>query len=130
MGAMGRPKDYTWTMPETWKAEVLARMKELKISKRAVARATGVTAGNITRLLTPVDRGGGRSSTVAPAIAEFVGVPLPGAPIGDDQQAAIAVIEEIRMLNPDAFARELAALIKTRNDLRRVVRRAGSRPRK
>ena len=124
MSARGRPKTATWNMPEDWKAHVVDEMRRRKITRQQLAVAVGLTPGMITRMLTPVAQRGVRSSSYAPAVAEYLGIPLPGTPTDHELDELINDMREIRMASPAAFAEQFAAIVELRDSLRRVIRRA------
>lgn len=121
---MGRPKADTWNMSEEWKQRVHEELSRRKVTRQALADAVGLTAGMITRMLTPVAHGGARSSSYAPKVAEYMGVPLPGAPSDEELDALMNDLREIRMASPAAFQEHVAAIVELRDSLRRVMRKA------
>ena len=121
---MGRRRAATWNMPEDWKVRVDGELQQRKITRQALADAVSVTPGLITRMLTPTAQGGVRSSSVAPRVAEYLGIPLPGMPDDPEIEHLKRTLEEIRMVSPATFAEHVAALDDSLGSLRRVLRKA------
>jgi transcriptional regulator with XRE-family HTH domain len=124
MSAVGRPRGTdAHLMPEDWKLAVKAAMVARGIQQKELARAVGMTAGGLSRMLTPLSQNGMRASSKAVVVGDYVGVPLPSRPADIDEAAALDALRELRTLSPPAHSDLLAELFELRDRLRRTIRR-------